>query len=127
MQTNEVPRPDQVLTMMESKMGPTLPAWPALLADLAPDLLLATAMTSAQSVGREGSGIPPKYRSLIAVAAALGRGQAGCARSQAHMARQAGATTEDVLDTVRIARHLAAAGVLDAAAQLLADLRVAKR
>jgi hypothetical protein len=43
------------------------------------------------------------------------------------MARQAGATTEDVLDTVRIARHLAAAGVLDAAAQLLADLRAEKR
>ncbi len=56
------------------------------------------------------------------MAAALGRGQASCARSQAYMARQAGATAEEVLDTVRIARHLAAAGIIDAATPLLADL-----
>ncbi len=116
------PTPDQVLAMMGQKMGDTLPAWPKLLANLAPDLLLGTAMNSAGSVGREASTIPAKYRSLIAVAAALGRGQASCARSQAYMARQAGATDEELLDTVRIARHLAAAGILDAATSLLADL-----
>ncbi len=116
------PTPDQVLAMMSQKMGDTLPAWPKLLANLAPDLLLGTAMNSAGSVGREASTIPAKYRSLIAVAAALGRGQASCARSQAYMARQAGATDEELLDTVRIARHLAAAGILDAATSLLADL-----
>ena len=116
------PTPDQVLAMMGQKMGETLPAWPKLLAGLAPDLLLGTAMNSAGSVGREASTIPAKYRSLIAVAAALGRGQANCARSQAYMARQAGATDEELLDTVRIARHLAAAGILDAATPLLADL-----
>jgi AhpD family alkylhydroperoxidase len=116
------PTPAQVLAMMTQKMGDTLPAWPAILRDLAPDLLVGTAMTSAGSVGREASTIPAKYRSLIAVAAALGRGQASCARSQAHMARQAGATAEEVLDAVRIARHLAAAGILDAATPLLADL-----
>ena len=116
------PTPDQVLAMMGQKMGETLPAWPKLLADLAPDLLLGTAMNSAGSVGREASTIPARYRSLIAVAAALGRGQANCARSQATMARRAGATDEELLDTVRIARHLAAAGILDAATPLLADL-----
>ena len=116
------PTPDQVLAMMSQKMGETLPAWPKLLANLAPDLLLGTAMNSAGSVGREASTIPAKYRSLLAVAAALGRGQANCARSQAYMARQAGATDEELLDTVRIARHLAAAGILDAATPLLADL-----
>jgi AhpD family alkylhydroperoxidase len=116
------PTPEQVLAMMRQKMGETLPAWPRLLRDLAPDLLVGTAMNSAGSVGREASPIPAKYRSLIAVAAALGRGQASCARSQAHTARQAGATAEEVLDTVRIARHLAAAGTLDAATPLLADL-----
>ena len=67
---------------------------------------------------------PPKYRSLIAVAAALGRGQANCARSQTYMARRAGATPEEILDTVRIARHLATAGVLDAATPLLGDFGV---
>ncbi|MDD5563015.1 MAG: carboxymuconolactone decarboxylase family protein [Thermoanaerobaculaceae bacterium] len=116
------PNPEQVLAMMSQKMGETLPAWPKLLADLAPDLLVGTAMNSAGSVGREASPIPARYRSLIAVAAALGRGQASCARSQAYMARQAGATAEEVLDTVRIARHLAAAGIIDAATPLLADL-----
>ncbi len=116
------PNPDQVLAMMRQKMGETLPSWPEVLRDLAPDLLVGTAMNSAGSVGREASPIPAKYRSLIAVAAALGRGQAACARSQAYMARQAGATAEEVLDTVRIARHLAAAGILDAATPLLADL-----
>lgn len=116
------PTPDQVLAMMSQKMGESLPAWPKLLVNLAPDLLVGTAMNSAGSVGREASSIPAKYRSLIAVAAALGRGQASCARSQVYMARQAGATAEEVLDTVRIARHLAAAGTLDAATPLLADL-----
>ncbi len=119
------PTPDQVLAMMSQKMGETLPAWPKLLANLAPDLLLGTAMNSAGSVGREASTIPAKYRSLLAVAAALGRGQANCARSQAYMARQAGATDEELLDTVRIARHLAAAGILDAATPLLTDLAAA--
>ncbi|MCG6962380.1 MAG: carboxymuconolactone decarboxylase family protein [Acidobacteria bacterium] len=116
------PTTEQVLTMMRAKMGETLPDWPQHLQDLAPDLLVATAANSASSVGREASTIPAKYRSLIAVAAALGRGQAACARSQAYMARSLGATLEEVVDTVRIARHLAAAGILDAATPLLADL-----
>ncbi len=120
------PTPDQVLAMMTQRMGETLPGWPRLLHDLAPDLLLGTAMNSAGSVGREASTIPVKYRSLIAVAAALGRGQASCARTQAYMARQAGATDEELLDTVRIARHLAAAGILDAATPLLTDMAAAK-
>ncbi len=122
MSDTTAPTPEQVLAMMRQKMGDTLPAWPEILQNLAPDLLIGTAMNSAGSVGREASSIPAKYRSLIAVAAALGRGQANCARSQAYMARQAGATAEEVLDAVRIARHLAAAGILDAATPLLADL-----
>ncbi len=116
------PSADQVLEMMKQKMGDVLPAWSERLKDLAPDLLVATGMTSAQSVGREASSIPPKYRHLMAVAAALGRGQANCARSQAYMAKQAGATREEVLDSVRIARHLAAAGILDASGLMLQDL-----
>jgi AhpD family alkylhydroperoxidase len=121
------PTPEQVLAMMRQKMGETLPDWPQLLQRPAPDLLVGTAMNSAGSVGREASTIPARYRSLIAVAAALGRGQASCARSQAYMARHAGATAEEVLDTIRIARHLAAAGILDAATPLLADLDAASR
>jgi hypothetical protein len=35
---------------------------------------------------------------------------------------QEGATAEEVLDAVRIARHLMAAGILDAAAPILKDL-----
>ncbi len=122
MEMKTPPTAEQVLGMMKAKMGTTLPEWPEGLVKLAPDLLVATGVTSAQSVGREESTIPPRYRSLIAVAAALGRGQKGCARSQAFMAMQAGATPEEVLDTVRIARHLAAAGILDAASDLLKDL-----
>ncbi len=122
MEMKTPPTAEQVLGMMKAKMGTTLPEWSEGLVRLAPDLLVATGVTSAQSVGREESTIPPKYRSLIAVAAALGRGQKGCARSQAFMAMQAGATPEEVLDTVRIARHLAAAGILDAASDLLKDL-----
>jgi alkylhydroperoxidase/carboxymuconolactone decarboxylase family protein YurZ len=122
MEMKTPPTAEQVPGMMKAKMGTTLPEWPEGLVKLAPDLLVATGVTSAQSVGREESTIPPRYRSLIAVAAALGRGQKGCARSQAFMAMQAGATPEEVLDTVRIARHLAAAGILDAASDLLKDL-----
>jgi alkylhydroperoxidase/carboxymuconolactone decarboxylase family protein YurZ len=122
MEMKTPPTAEQVLGMMKQKMGPTLPAWPEALSKLAPDLLVATGMTSAQSIGREESTVPQKYRHLIAVAAALGRGQGNCARSQAFMAKAAGATTDELLDAVRIARHLAAAGVLDAASGLLDDL-----
>lgn len=116
------PTPDQILQMMQSKMGDTLPAWPGRLKELAPDLLVSTAQLSHGSVQRPESTIPLKYRHLMAVAAALGRRQAGCARSQARMAMQEGATRDEVLDAVRIARHLMAAGILDAAAPILEDL-----
>lgn len=122
MEMKTPPTAEQVLEMMKQKMGPTLPKWPGTLPKLAPDLLVATGMTSAQSIGREESTVPQKYRHLIAVAAALGRGQANCARSQAYMARRAGATTEEIADVIRITRHLAAAGVLDASALVLMDL-----
>jgi len=116
------PTPDQVLQMMRGKMGDTLPEWSGQLKELAPDLLVSTAQLSQGSVQRPDSTIPLKYRHLMAVAAALGRRQAGCARSQAHLAMQEGATAEEVLDAVRIARHLMAAGILDAAAPILKDL-----
>lgn len=116
------PTPDQILQMMQGKMGDTLPAWPGRLKELAPDLLVSTAQLSHGSVQRPESTIPLKYRHLMAVAAALGRRQAGCARSQARMALQEGATRDEVLDAVRIARHLMAAGILDAAAPILEDL-----
>ncbi len=116
------PTPDQVIAMMRDKMGDTLPEWPGHLKDMAPDLLISTAMLSHGSVQRPGSTIPLKYRHLMAVAAALGRRQAACARSQARMALQEGATSDEVLDAVRIARHLIAVGVLDAAAPIFRDL-----
>ena len=122
MNPSTMPTPDQVLAMMQDKMGETLPAWPGQLKDLAPDLLLSTAMLAHGSVQRPESTIPVKYRHLMAVSAALGRRQPACARSQALMARQAGATAEEVLDAVRIARHLIAVGVLDAAAPIIEDL-----
>lgn len=117
-----MPTPDQVLQMMQGKMGDTLPAWPAQLKDLAPDLLLSTAMLSKGSVARTESTIPLKYRHLMAVSAALARRQPACARSQARMALAEGATADEVMDAIRIARHLIAVGVIDAAAPILADL-----
>lgn len=122
MSTPATPTPDQVLAMMRDKMGDTLPDWPGQLKDLAPDLLMSTAMLSHGSVQRPESTIPLKYRHLMAVSAALGRRQPACARSQALMARQAGATADEVMDAVRIARHLIAVGVLDAAAPIIRDL-----
>ncbi len=116
------PTAEQVLGMMRTKMGPTMPEWPESLAKLAPDLLVATGMTSAQSVGREESTIPAKYRHLMGVSAALARGHMNCACAQAHMARAAGATRDEILDAVRITRHLAASGVLDVSVDLLRDL-----
>ncbi len=120
--TPGMPTADQVLQMMQDKMGDTLPAWTTLLRDMAPDLLVSTALLSKGSVQRAESTIPLKYRHLMAVSAALARRQAACARSQAHMALQEGATDAEVLDAIRIARHLMAAGVVDAAAPILQDL-----
>jgi alkylhydroperoxidase/carboxymuconolactone decarboxylase family protein YurZ len=117
-----LPTSEQLLAMMRDKMGDTLPEWTGQLKELAPDLLLSTAMLSMGSVQRPESSIPLKYRHLMAVTAALGRRQGSCARSQAHMAMQEGATVDEVLDAVRIARHLMAAGVLDAASGILGDL-----
>ena len=117
-----MPTPDQVLQMMQGKMGDTLPEWTSQLKDLAPDLLVSTAMLSKGSVARAESTIPLKYRHLMAVSAALARRQPACARSQARMAMAEGATADEVMDAVRIARHLIAVGVIDAAAPILADL-----
>lgn len=122
MSTQAMPTPDQVLAMMREKMGDTLPDWPGQLKDLAPDLLLSTAMLSKGSVQRAESTIPLKYRHLMAVSAALARRQPACARSQARMAQAEGATADEVLDAIRIARHLIAVGVIDAAAPILQDL-----
>lgn len=122
MSTPSLPSPDQVLAMMQEKMGDTLLDWPGQLKDLAPDLLSSTALLSQGSVARPESSIPLKYRHLMAVAAALARRQPACARSQAHMARAAGATADEIMDAVRIARHLIAVGVIDAAAPLINDL-----
>ena len=123
MSEQKIPNAEQVLSMMTARMGDALPAWPAKLKELAPDLLVATAMSSAQSVGRESSTVPAKHRYLIAVGAALGRGQESCARSQARAALAAGASVEEVVDVIRIARHMAASGVLDTATSLLGELR----
>ena len=123
MSEQKIPNAEQVLSMMTARMGDALPAWPAKLKELAPDLLVATAMSSAQSVGRAASPVPAKYRCLIAIGAALGRGQESCARSQARAALSAGASVEEVLDAVRIARHMAASGVLDSATALLGELQ----
>ena len=122
MEMKTPPTAEQILGMMKEKMGDTAPAWGDLLHRLAPDLLIATGMNSAQSVNREASTIPPKYRHLIAVAAALGRGDAPCARSQAHIAREAGATQAEILDAVRITRHLMASATFGFAEELLRDL-----
>lgn len=118
-----MPSAEQVFSMMTARMGDALPTWPAKVKELAPDLLVATAMSSAQSVGREASPVPAKYRCLIAIGAALGRGQESCARSQARAALAAGASVEEVIDAVRIARHMAASGVLDTATALLGELQ----
>ena len=117
-----LPTAEQVFQMMQDKMGDTLPEWTSQLKDLAPDLLLSTAMLSKGSVQRSESTIPLKYRHLMAVSAALARRQPACARSQARMALAEGATADEVMDAVRIARHLIAVGVIDAAAPILADL-----
>ena len=122
-----MPTPDQVLQMMQGKMGDTLPEWPEHLKDQAPDLLVSTAMLSKGSVARADSTIPLKYRHLMAVSAALARRQPACARSQARMAMAEGATADEVMDAVRIARHLIAVGVIDAAAPILADLAAQRR
>jgi AhpD family alkylhydroperoxidase len=118
-----MPTAEQILSMMQARMGDALPKWPAMLKNMAPDLLAVTAMSSAQSVGREASPLPAKYRHLIAVGAALGRGQESCARSQARAAQAVGASAEEVLDAVRIARHMAASGVLDTATALLGEVQ----
>jgi len=123
MNEQKMPDAEQVFAMMTARMGDALPKWPAMLKGLAPDLLVGTAMSSAQSVGREASPVPAKYRCLIAIGAALGRGQESCARSQARAALAAGASVEEVVDAVRIARHMAASGVLDTATALLGELQ----
>lgn len=123
MNEQAMPDAEQVFSMMTARMGDALPKWPAKLKELAPDLLVATAISSAQSVGREASPVPAKYRCLIAVAAALGRGQESCARSQTRAALAAGASVEEVVDAVRIASHMAASGVLDTSTALLGELQ----
>ncbi len=113
---------DTLLERIQELLGETVPPWMPLLRDVAPDMLLALHASNMDSLSREESTLPRATRHLVALAAALAAGHSACAKAQAHMAILEGASEEEVLDVVRIARHMACAGALDNAEPLLREI-----
>lgn len=118
---------DHLMDKLCHLLGETIPDWTPLLKELAPELLLQLHASELDSLGRAGSTLPQKHRHLIALAAALATSKATCTRAQAHLAILAGASEDELLDVVRIVRHMAASGVLDSAEPLLKDMAARKR
>ena len=66
--------------------------------------------------------VPKKYKLLIALALDAAHGAVGGVRSLAMQAMQAGATKEEILETVRVTHFISGVGSVYIAAQGLSDV-----
>jgi alkylhydroperoxidase/carboxymuconolactone decarboxylase family protein YurZ len=66
--------------------------------------------------------LPKKFKLLLAMAFDAAHGAQGGVRALAMSAMREGATKEEVVETLRVAYHLAGVGVLYVASQALKDL-----
>ena len=66
--------------------------------------------------------LPHKFKLLVAMAFDAAHGAEGGVRALANAALQAGATREEIAETLRVAYHLAGVGALYTASRALRDL-----
>ena len=66
--------------------------------------------------------LPRKFKLLVAMAFDAAHGAEGGVRSLANAALQAGATREEIAETLRVAYHLTGVGTLYTASRALRDL-----
>lgn len=118
------PTVEQVLQGMAVQMGKT-PEVMELLAEIKPELVLENARN--QRFANEGSSIPEKYRSLIAIATVAGSGTPNCLKTQIGLALRRGATPTEIADTLVLSRLALASSVLSNSLEGLRILAEAQR
>ncbi len=74
-----------------------------------------------KAVMAEGSAVPKKYKELIALGVALTTQCSYCLEIHGKAAREAGATDEEVAETVHVAAAIRAGGAITHGTHLFAD------
>jgi len=92
----------------------------AALQKLDPDLMAHLQATD-PLIFRDGA-LPRKFKLLVAMAFDAAAGAEGGVRSLASAALQAGATKEEIAETLRVAYHLTGVGTLYTASRALKDV-----
>ena len=106
----------KILERMTAEIG-EMPRTMELLAQLRP-AMVAEQVRSKQFANSIDT-IPEKYRSLVLVAAAAGSGAPTCIRTQVAMALRKGATAEEIIDTLVLARFAVSSSVFSSSLQAL--------
>jgi alkylhydroperoxidase/carboxymuconolactone decarboxylase family protein YurZ len=88
---------------------------------LDPDLLKVVRDTSEFALA-DGA-VPRKYKLLVAMALDAAHGAVGGVRALAHEALQAGATKQEIAETLRVAHYVSGVGSVYTAAHALADMQ----
>jgi len=88
---------------------------------LDPELLKLVQSTRQFAVGEDGA-LPKKYKYLIALALDANEGAVGGVTGLARAAMQAGATKEEIAETLRITQYICGIGSIYTAANALKDL-----
>jgi alkylhydroperoxidase/carboxymuconolactone decarboxylase family protein YurZ len=94
----------------------------ACLGNLDPELLKIVQETQKMTYGEQPGGLPRKYKLLIAMAIDAAQGAAGGVGNLAKQAMAAGATKQEVGDTLRVVNMICGVGSMHTAAQGLKDM-----
>lgn len=106
---SQQPSVEQILENIKQKLGAD-PVPMQLLAQLMPEGVREQARSSQFVEGLEA--IPLKYKTLMYVAAAAAAGSELCTKTYAQRALKAGATAEEVVEALLVARFVSASIVL---------------
>ena len=94
----------------------------ACLGNIDPELLKLIEETQGVAYGEQQGGLSRKYKLLIAMAIDASHGAAGGVGSLAKQALNAGATKQEVGDTLRVVQMISGVGAMHTAAQGLKDM-----
>ncbi len=86
------------------------------------DLALFKNVEATQTLARAEGALPRKVKLLMAMALDASHGTVEGTRSLTQQAMKAGATREEIMETVRVAQYISGAGCVYTAAHALKDL-----
>ena len=96
---------DKILKATEAKYG-FIPVSNKVISER-PDIFVPSAEFSKSILDREDGAVPRKYRFLLAISAAAAVGGEHCLRVQIKHAREAGASKDEILESIMIGTYMA--------------------